>query len=43
MLVLDFSLGTTYLHVSVGRDLSWTVYAKFIHSDNSEIGYTTRQ
>ena len=43
MLVLDFSPGTTYLHVSVGRDLSQKVSAKFTHSDNSEMGYTTRQ
>ena len=25
------------------RPLSWTVSAKFTHSDNSEMGYTTRQ
>ena len=33
MLVLDFSPGTTYLHVSVGRDLRWKFSAKFTHSD----------
>ena len=41
--VLDFSLGTTYLHVSVGTNLSWKVSAKFTHLDNSEMCYTTRQ
>ena len=32
MLVLDFSLGTSYLHVSVGRKLSWKASANFTHS-----------
>ena len=43
MLVLVFSPGTTYLHVSVARDLSWKVSARFTLSDNSEMGYTTSQ
>ena len=43
MLVLDFSPGTSCLHVSVSRNLSWKVSAKLSYADSSEMCYTAKQ